>query len=209
MCDLGMPCGNPECPNYRPRLNAKELRNIADEDAPQPAKLNPLYFIADSVRDTFNAGGLFRLCDALAASHFFLCGNTPVPPNPKIRSSSSGTYKVVRHSYHEKTVDAISAFRGEKGAWPFVIAIEQPREGFGHHIGSIYDKHFQDLLRSSKRANFPIAFVLGCETGGVSDEVLKVVDGIVDIPMWGINKSLNVIVAASIVGYEVMRQWGL
>src|SRR3989344_901230 len=45
---------------------------------------------------------------------------------------------------------------------------------------------------------FPIALVVGHETEGVSKEVLEIADQIVEIPMWGVNKSLNVIVSLGI-----------
>jgi tRNA (guanosine-2'-O-)-methyltransferase len=52
----------------------------------------------------------------------------------------------------------------------------------------------------------PTALIVGNETYGVLPDTLKLVDHIAEIPMWGINKSLNVIVSAAIVSYEVMRQ---
>ena len=53
---------------------------------------------------------------------------------------------------------------------------------------------------------FPIALVIGNETTGVSKEVLEMADQIVEIPMWGVNKSLNVIVSLGIVLYEAMKK---
>ena len=55
---------------------------------------------------------------------------------------------------------------------------------------------------------FPLAIVVGHESNGVSKEVLDMVDMIVELPMWGINKSLNVMVSLGIVLYEVMEQYG-
>ena len=52
---------------------------------------------------------------------------------------------------------------------------------------------------------FPIALVAGHESTGVSKEVLEIADQIVEIPMWGINKSLNVMVSLGIVLYKVME----
>ncbi|MBI5358364.1 hypothetical protein HZB69_01915 [Candidatus Amesbacteria bacterium] len=52
--------------------------------------------------------------------------------------------------------------------------------------------------------NEPIAIVVGHETEGVSKEVLDIADVIVEIPMLGINKSLNVHVAATIVLYNLL-----
>jgi tRNA (guanosine-2'-O-)-methyltransferase len=44
--------------------------------------------------------------------------------------------------------------------------------------------------------------VLGNETEGVNKRVMEMVDGVVEIPMYGVNSSLNVLVAASIVSYH-------
>jgi tRNA G18 (ribose-2'-O)-methylase SpoU len=52
--------------------------------------------------------------------------------------------------------------------------------------------------------SFPIALVVGHESDGVSKEVLEIVDQIVELPMWGVNKSLNVMVSLGIVLYQAM-----
>ena len=52
----------------------------------------------------------------------------------------------------------------------------------------------------------PLALMLGNETFGILPKTLKLADHIAEIPMWGINKSLNVIVSAAIVSYHVMNQ---
>ena len=54
--------------------------------------------------------------------------------------------------------------------------------------------------------DLPLAIVVGNETYGVSKEVLDMADTIVELPMWGINKSLNVMVSLGIVLYEIMKQ---
>ena len=59
------------------------------------------------------------------------------------------------------------------------------------------------LLNSQKQ--FPLALVVGNETYGVSKEVLKVTDSIVELPMSGVNKSLNVMVTLGIVLYRVIE----
>ena len=52
----------------------------------------------------------------------------------------------------------------------------------------------------------PVALILGNETYGITEETLKLADQIVEIPMFGINKSLNVIVSAAIVSYWAVNQ---
>ena len=50
-----------------------------------------------------------------------------------------------------------------------------------------------------------MAIVVGNETSGVSEKVLKMADNIVELPMYGVNKSLNVMVTLGIVLYQVIE----
>ena len=55
--------------------------------------------------------------------------------------------------------------------------------------------------------DLPVAMVLGNELGGVTDDVLAVCDGAVEIPMYGVKHSLNVAVAAGIALYAASQAW--
>ncbi len=52
----------------------------------------------------------------------------------------------------------------------------------------------------------PLAIVVGNESTGVSKEVLDMADLIVELPMWGVNTSLNVMVSLGIVLYEITKK---
>lgn len=168
------------------KLNAQELRNL-DEDANIDIKHNPIYFILDNVYDTYNIGGIFRLADALAVKKIYLCGMSDTPPNPKIKKASIGTYKVVPWTYKDKTKEAIYELRQEVKNIK-IVAVEQDEKS----------KSFEN-----ENYPLPIALIFGNETSGVAKEVLSLVDSTVEIPMYGINKSLNVIISAAIVSYHI------
>ena len=51
----------------------------------------------------------------------------------------------------------------------------------------------------------PICLIVGNETKGISKEVLKMADAVVELPMFGVNKSLNVMVSLGIVLYKVVE----
>ena len=55
----------------------------------------------------------------------------------------------------------------------------------------------------------PIAFVMGAEDTGVSNDNLRIADNLVKIPQFGTIGSLNVSVAAGVLIYEVIRQKGI
>ena len=52
-----------------------------------------------------------------------------------------------------------------------------------------------------------IAFVLGNEVFGVSDDVIEVCDACIEIPQIGTKHSLNVSVSAGMVIWEAYSQW--
>lgn len=173
------------------KLNAKELRDVDEEKVQEQLKKikrRPIYFILENIYDTYNIGGLFRLADALAISKMYLCGATETPPNTRIKKASIGTYKVVPWEYKRSSKEAIAELRKSQFPNPNfqIIAVEQDKKAISY-TDAVYD--------------FPLALVLGNETYGVVSETLKLCDQIVEIPMWGINKSLNVIVSAAIVSY--------
>lgn len=49
--------------------------------------------------------------------------------------------------------------------------------------------------------------IVGNETTGVSKEVLEMADAIIEIPMFGVNKSLNVMVSLGIVLYRICTKF--
>ncbi|MBI4079259.1 MAG: TrmH family RNA methyltransferase [Candidatus Levybacteria bacterium] len=172
------------------RLGAKELRTTkADPKQLKNIKKNPIYIIVDNVLDTYNVGAIFRLADAVAAEKVVLCGQTETPPHTRIKKASINTTEWVQWEYTKTAVEAIQRIRNyELGIR--VVAIEQDKRSVP------YDK---------ADYSFPIALVVGHETEGVSKEVLKMADQIVELPMFGVNKSLNVMVSLGIVLYEAVR----
>jgi 23S rRNA (guanosine2251-2'-O)-methyltransferase len=52
----------------------------------------------------------------------------------------------------------------------------------------------------------PVCIILGSEEDGISSDLLKKADSLVEIPMSSTSTSLNVSVSAGIVLYEMYRQ---
>ncbi len=52
----------------------------------------------------------------------------------------------------------------------------------------------------------PFAVIMGAEDKGISPQILRMVDSLVKIPVFGIIQSLNVSIAASLIIYEAVRQ---
>lgn len=193
------------------KLNARELREAEEKEVQEQLKSRtrkPIYLILENVYDTYNVGGLFRLADALNASKIYLCGQTEIPPNQKIKKASIGTYKIVPWKHRKTAGEAIEELKSD-------VMVADDRSQMSDRrtqrseirnptsdIQIIAIEQHSDAVEYTKcDYHLPVAFVVGNETSGVTPETLKLVDQIVEIPMWGVNKSLNVIVSAAIVVY--------
>ncbi|MFH1833362.1 MAG: TrmH family RNA methyltransferase [Candidatus Levyibacteriota bacterium] len=175
------------------KLGAAQLRTTKSTDIERKKiKKNPIYIILDNVMDTYNIGSIFRLADVVAAEKVILCGETETPPHTRIKKASINTTEWVTWEYAETAVSAIKNLK-LKIKNLRVVSIEQDKKSVS------YDK---------ADYSFPIALVVGHETTGISKEVLqsRMIDQIVEIPMWGVNKSLNVVVSLGIVLFKAMEK---
>ncbi len=173
------------------KLNAYTLRRISKNSILPSPKTKNIYLILDNVLDTYNIGGLFRLAEALGVKRLFICGETAdTPPNPRIQKASIGTHHIVPWQYFKTASEAILTLKNEVPNIS-IVAIEQAESS-----ENLYESNF----------TLPIAIVVGNETHGCCEATLSKCDKIIEIPMWGANISLNVIVSAGIAGFEVMRQ---
>lgn len=172
------------------KMNAKQLRNNRSSEVSSQLKKNEIYIILDNVLDTYNIGAIFRLADAVAAKKVIICGESEIPPNHRIKKASINTTEVVDWEYYETAVEAINDLR-VKISDLRVVAVELDDRSVP------YDEFDYSL---------PIALVVGHESDGVSKEVLEICDGIVELPMLGINVSLNVMVSLGIVLYKVIEK---
>jgi tRNA G18 (ribose-2'-O)-methylase SpoU len=197
------------------KLNAFQLRQLEEEKARgviRKIKRNPIYFILENIYDTYNVGGLFRLADALAVEKMYLVGETETPPNSRIKKASIGTYKVVPWEYKKTTKEAIESItcnverityeNNYKDKKDNKKTFQVPR--FTLHVVAV-EQHKNSIPYNKVSYQFPLALIFGNESFGVKEETLKLSDQIVEIPMYGINKSLNVIVAAGIVSYYAVN----
>jgi len=175
---------------FMKRLNAQELRMtpVSIEEY-KKRKKNPITLILDNVLDTYNVGAIFRLADALSVEKVYLCGGTETPPNSKIKKASINTWQWMEWEYQPTAFQAVGNLKSQNPNLKIVVVEQDPRS----------------IPFQKAEYQFPLALVVGNETYGVSKEVLDVADMIVELPMWGINKSLNVMVSCGIVLYEVMK----
>lgn len=172
------------------KMNSKELRKTPPKNEElKTIKRNPIYFVLDNVIDTYNIGSMFRLADAIAAEKLYICGDSEYPPNSRIHKAAVGTEEWVPWVKYNSALDAIKELK-EKGVQ--IIAVEQDERSIPYTL-------------LSTKINFPVAIVIGHETTGVSKEVLDASDIIIELPMFGVNKSLNVWGTAAVAAYQAIE----
>lgn len=169
-----------------PKLNAKQLRvSEPTEEELKKIKRNPISLVLDRIIDTYNIGSLFRLGDAIACEKVYLCGKMEYPPSSRIHKAAVGTENWVPW---EKTDSTLKTVRKLRRRGIQVIAVEQSPRSIPY---SQFTRHVQ----------FPTAIISGNETYGIEKEVLDVADLIVELPMYGVNRSFNTWGSAAVITY--------
>lgn len=163
---------------------------------------HPLIVVLDNIRSLQNVGLFFRLSDALRIEKLYLGGFTGFPPledDPRFpgsiehaeREIEKTAIKTIPYVPWEKAEDTVKLVKKLKKDGVQVIAVEQTNTSVPY---------------TKVEYKYPIALVFGHERDGISDEVLKECDLVVDIPMYGMGNSLNVATSFSVIGYELVKQ---
>lgn len=162
------------------KLKLESLGRLSVEEFKQSKKF-PAVVVVENVRSAMNVGAIFRTCDAFAIEKLYLCGYTPAPPHKDIMRTALGSVESVDWEHHQdihKVLEQLKSYAYK------LYAVEQTTK-------SVF---LQDMNTVSK-----VAFIVGNEVDGVSQETLLQCDAIIEIPQFGTKHSLNVGVATSIV----------
>ncbi len=149
----------------------------------------PIHVMLDNLRSAFNVGSIFRTADAGAVEHLHLCGMTAHPPHKKLEKTALGAFDYVPWTYYERNRDCLDALKARDIP---IVAVET--------MDNAVD--YQEFCWPQ-----PVAVVFGNEEHGVNDRVLRRCDAIVEIPMSGYKKSINVATAFGIILYGILNQW--
>lgn len=149
----------------------------------------PVVTILDNIRSFHNVGAVFRVSDAFRLEHLYLCGITPKPPHRDIRKTALGAEESVDWTAANSAATIVHKLRADGYK---VYAVEQA-EG-----GEMLDTMTLDI-------NQKYALVFGHEVNGVSDEVMQIVDGSIEIPQEGTKHSLNISVTAGIIIWQLFK----
>ncbi len=150
----------------------------------------PVCVVLDKIRSLYNVGAIFRTSDAILAEKLYLGGYTGCPPRKEITKTALGAEETVPWEHFDESTDAIKHLK-EKGYE--VIAVELAHDS----------QKYSNV--DYKAINKPICLVLGHEVDGISDEVMKLVDTSIFVPMLGRANSLNVATCYGVVAYEILK----
>lgn len=145
--------------------------------------MREIYFVLDNVRSRFNVGSIFRTADGLGVKKIYLCGITPAPPHNEISKTALGAEKIVPWVK----------------SWELGVVMKELQHQGIQIIGAEKTQTSVDM----RKVKWPskVAILLGPEVEGSEEKVLSLCDRVVHIPMAGMKTSLNVSVAAGILGY--------
>ena len=149
----------------------------------------PIYILVENVRSVHNVGSIFRSADGFGAEKIYLTGYTAHPPREDLHKTALGAEDAVTWEYYENPLDAAEVIK--KQGIPLIL-IEQTKQS-----KSMYEIEWK----------FPLCFIVGNEVSGVSEELSNMANIHVELPMRGVKQSLNVSVAAGVVGYEFARYY--
>ena len=149
----------------------------------------PITVVLENIRSMHNVGSVFRTADAFLIEAIYICGYTAQPPRKEIDKTALGATETVDWKYFSTTKEAIEALRNDGNK---IFAIEQADQ-------SIPLEKFvtQDLEK--------VGLIFGNEVSGVETETIRLCDGCIEIPQFGMKHSLNISVAAGIVLWELVR----
>jgi tRNA G18 (ribose-2'-O)-methylase SpoU len=148
------------------------------------AQKRNIVVIAHNIRSLWNIGAFFRSADAFQISHIHLTGYTAAPPRKEIGKTALGAESTISWS---KDSDPIEVIKRRKREGYSIVSLELSEDS-------------ESLMEYKPEGD--VCIILGHEILGVPEEMQKLSDAVVHIPMLGKKNSLNVSVAAGVAFYH-------
>lgn len=199
------------------KLGATDLREYKPTpDELRKIKRHSIYIVCDNILDTYNIGAIFRLADAASVAGVYLVGATGIPTDlkvgHKIHKASVGVWQWVPWKHVDSITDAIEDIRIQSSKFKVSNqkSNKEKEEKTLHVTRSTLqiiavEQSPKSIPYTKATYSLPLVLILGHETEGVSREGLEIADQIVEIPMFGVNKSMNVMVSLAVVLWEVLK----
>lgn len=165
--------------------NPQGILAVVEKKSPEILIQEGFYILIDKVQDPGNMGTIIRSAHGSGAKGIILTKGTVDIYNDKVLRSTMGS--MFHIPIFEESKDIVDVLK-EKD-YRFLVSSLQTDKNF-----------YEENLKGN------IVICVGNEGNGVSDEIYKLADIKVKIPMPGGAESLNVSVASSIMMFEIVRQ---
>ena len=163
------------------------------------------YLILHRIRSAYNVGSIFRTADGVGVDKIFVTGFTQRPSDKEYKFQTKAEKMLSKtalgaNQYVEwegtKNISTIIDRLKKEGIQ--IVALEQDER-------SIDYRKLNSQIKKRKNVK-GIALILGNEPKGIDKRILKKCNFVIEIPMRGQKKSLNVAVAAGIASYEIKQR---
>jgi len=148
---------------------------------------NPFFIILDHITDVRNFGAIVRTAECAGVHAIIIPDKGSAQINADAFKSSAGALHNIPICRVSNLVQSIKYLLN-----------------CGIKIFSTTEK--ASKLYYQEDYSIPLAIILGSEDKGISDDIKKLSNELIKIPMFGKISSLNVSVAADIILYEVVKQ---
>lgn len=150
-----------------------------------------IYVLLNNVRSLYNVGAIFRTAEAADVKKIYLTGISGVEKfgqvaklHPKVSKTALEGIKIP-WEYQEDPIDLIKRLKENSVQ---IVSLELTEASVPYNKADY---------------KFPLCLVVGHETRGVDGEINNLADLVVQIPMLGEGKSLNVSVATAVALYHL------
>lgn len=166
-----------------------EDQNISLESKIRNIRENriPLNLILDGLTDIANIGMIFRTADAVRLNKIYLY---KVNKNINLKSLKKKSRSAVEYIDYEFISD-IEPLIELKKTYKFVV-LEKTNLSINY-----YEYEYKA----------PVCIIIGSEKTGVSNEIINLADISLHLEMNGVNSSINVATAASVILYDFLNKY--
>jgi tRNA G18 (ribose-2'-O)-methylase SpoU len=160
---------------------AEHVRHKPPTELTQPREL---VLVVPALKSNVNLSRMVRLAGCAGVARIITSGNAKI--DPKIARDGVSEVKI------EKRRSLVPVLKSLKQDGFRIVGLEQTDQS---HV--IYDFRFQRRT----------ALLIGHERHGITDQELQVVDDCIEIPVYGLPYSYNVVTATTMGVYEYCRQF--
>lgn len=184
-------------------LSAHDLRHSLTDEIKESAKKfdrNNIHIVLDNIVDAYNIGSAFRIADSIFAQKVWICGKNIVTPlDRQVQKSSVNTCDLIEWETLEETKEIFNHLdTGPGKAKTFFLSLEKIND-YAKYGNILHLRNVKDIWQQLSNQKDRLCIIIGSESFGINQEVLEWSDAIVEIPMYGINNSMNVINALAIL----------